>query len=122
MKKAIPTEHAEQTTFVNWFEKTYPDVFIHAIPNGLHIGYKQRTKAKLEGVRSGPSDLHIPRWRLYIEMKRQKGGIWSKDQKNYKIEVENGGGTYLLCKGFEDAKQQITDFIKKNVDIGGTLK
>ena len=116
-----PTEHVSQCTFVNWFERTYPSVFIHAIPNGLYIGFKQRTKAKLEGVRRGPSDLQVPRWNLFIEMKRVKGGSQSKEQKHYASEVIKGGGTYLLCKGHKDAKQQILDFCKISIDADGVL-
>ncbi len=106
-----PLETHEQVAFVNWFEREYPDVFIHAIPNGLHIGHRQREKAQAEGVRKGPSDLHVPRWQLYIEMKRQKGSVWGADQKKYKAEVEAGGGVYLLCLGFEDAKRQLKEFL-----------
>jgi hypothetical protein len=108
-----PLETHEQVAFVNWFEREYPEVFIHAIPNGLHIGHRQREKAQAEGVRKGPSDLHVPRWGLYIEFKRQKGGVWSSHQKNYKTEVELGGGTYLLCPGFENAKIQVCNFLSE---------
>ena len=107
----VPLETHEQIAFVNWFERQYPKVFIHAIPNGLHIGHRQREKASAEGVRKGPSDLHVPEWRLYVEMKRQKGSRWDEEQKKYKRHVEKGGGTYLLCLGFEDAKRQLGDFL-----------
>jgi hypothetical protein len=106
-----PLETHETIAFVNWFELAYPGVFIHAIPNGLFITHRQREKAVAEGLRKGPSDLHIPRWHLYIEMKRQQGGAWSKEQKEYKKEVEFSGGTYLLCKGFDDAKKQVAAFL-----------
>lgn len=115
MNKVVPSEHLEQVTFVQWFERTYPGVLIHAIPNGLHLGHSQRDKAKAEGVRKGPSDLHVPRWHLYIEMKRVKGGAWGAEQKAYKREVEMGGGTYLLCKGWEDAVSQLKGFIERSM-------
>jgi hypothetical protein len=108
-----PYETHEQVAFVNWFEREYHDVFIHAIPNGLHIGRRQREKATAEGVRKGPSDLHVPSLQLYIEMKRQKGSVWGADQKKYKKQVELGGGTYLLCMGFEDAKRQLSIFLEE---------
>jgi len=107
-----PLEHVEHVSFLNWFDKEFPDVFIHAIPNGVHLSHSQRRKALLEGLRKGPSDLHVPAWHLYIEMKRQKGSVWGKDQKLYKEEVEKSGGTYLLCKGCANAINQINDFHK----------
>lgn len=105
-----PLEIVEQVSFVNWFEREHPGVMIHSIPNGLHLSHRQRQKAVAEGMRSGPSDLHVPAWHLYIEMKRQRGGSWSKEQKAYKTEVEKSGGTYLLCKGCADAIAQVEKF------------
>lgn len=113
-----PLETHETIAFVSWFEREHPEVFIHAIPNGLHIGHRQREKAVAEGLRPGPSDLHVPAWHLYIEMKRQKGGVWGAHQKAYKKQVEAGGGTYLLCLGYDDARLQVEAFLnnrsKKN--------
>jgi len=107
-----PLETHETISYVNWFESTYPGVLIHAIPNGLFISHRQREKAVAEGLRKGPSDLHVPRWHLYVEMKRQKGGAWSNEQKEYKKEVELSGGVYLLCKGFAEAKKETIKFAK----------
>ena len=106
----FPLEFVEQVSFVNWFDREHPGVMIHSIPNGLHLSHRQRQKAVAEGMRSGPADLHVPAWHLYIEMKRQRGGSWSKEQKAYKAEVEKAGGTYLLCKGCADAIAQVEKF------------
>lgn len=103
----IPTEHAEQVTFVQWFEIQYPGVLIFAIPNG---GFRHRgtaEKLKAEGVKRGIPDLFIPEWATWIEMKRQKGGRLPPDQKE-KIEYLEGiGHTVIVAKGWEDAVSQI---------------
>jgi hypothetical protein len=98
------TEHAEQVAFVQWFRKTYPDVLIFAIPNGGKRGKPEAARLQLEGVTPGVPDLCIPGWRVYIEMKRVKGGSVSKEQKEV-IEYLNANGyTAKVCDGFESAK------------------
>ena len=102
-----PTEHAEQVTFVNWFRKTYPDVRIFAIPNG---GLRRRTtatKLKAEGVSPGVPDLYIPAWKLWIEMKRVKGGRLSPDQKEWIEYLESIGDDVIIEKGWEAARDAI---------------
>lgn len=103
----IPKESVEQVTFLNEFRKLWPDVFIHSIPNG---GYRTKTTAKqlkLEGLEPGVPDLFIPEWRTWIEMKRTKGGRLSPEQKKIIPMLESYGYTVLVCKGWEDAIQQL---------------
>lgn len=112
MSKAIPTEHCEQVNFVNWFEYQYPKVKLMAIPNGekRHISVAKRLKK--EGVRKGVPDLFIPEWRVWIEMKRIKGGRLSSDQKEWLDYLADCEYTVFVCKGFEDAKNCIQQFVK----------
>ena len=79
----IPTEHEEQREFVCWFRRTYPEIRIFAIPNGGFRGKSQAGRLKAEGVSAGVPDLYIPEWALWIEMKRQKGGSVSLEQKDW---------------------------------------
>jgi len=99
----IPTEDAEQITFVQWFRSTYPEVLIFAIPNG---GYRHKATAqrlKLSGQEPGIPDLFIPEWLLWIEMKRQKKGSVSKEQKE-KIDYLNSiGHQAVVCRGHQEA-------------------
>ena len=79
----IPTEHQEQVNFINWIEYNYPEHKVFAIPNGekRHLSVAKRLKA--EGVKPGVPDLFIPSLFLFIEMKRIKGSVTSKQQKEW---------------------------------------
>lgn len=107
MAEKVPSEHWEQCQVVQWFRRTYPGVLIHAIPNGGARSMATAGRLKAEGVVPGIPDLFIPSWRLWVEMKRQKGGSMSKEQKTCKSYLENVGYSVLVCKGAEDAKSQI---------------
>ena len=107
-----PTEHIEQVTFVNWFRATYPDIRIFAIPNGGLRHAATGQKLKREGVVSGIPDLYVPALKTWVEMKRVKGGTVSKEQKDWHEYLRSIGDTVLVCKGFENAKENITKICK----------
>lgn len=107
MVERIPTEHEEQRKFVSWFRQTYPGVRIFAIPNG---GLRSKTtamKLKVEGVCAGVPDLFVPEWALWIEMKRQKGGSVSLEQKDWHSYLVQIGHKVLIAKGFDDAVKKL---------------
>jgi len=62
---------------------------------------------KAEGVLKGVPDLCIPAWRTWVEMKRQKGGSLSPEQKEFKKYLESVGDFVIIGLGCEDAKRQI---------------
>lgn len=103
----VPTEHEEQREFVAWFRRQYPDVRIFAIPNGGSRSQREGGRLKLEGVSAGVPDLYIPAWRCWIEMKRQKGGSLSAEQKDWRDYLQGIGDTWLVAKGCENAKSLI---------------
>ena len=106
----IPSEHAEQSMLVQWFRAKYPGVLLFAIPNGEYRSKVTAMRLKAEGVCPGVPDIFIPAWRLFIEMKRTKGGRVSPEQKAI-LEYLNGCGyTAVVCNGFEAARS----FIEKN--------
>jgi VRR-NUC domain len=106
----IPTEDEEQMLFVQWFRRSYPDVRIFAIPNGGYRSTSQAALLKATGVSAGVPDLFIPEWKLWIEMKRIKGGTVSQDQKDWIKYLNDIGHTAIVCKGFEEAKSRILSF------------
>lgn len=106
-KTAFPSEHEEQVRFIHWFKKNYPDVGVFAIPNGGHRNKVTAYKMKMEGQSKGVPDLFIPAWHLFIEMKRQKGGRLSPEQKQWKECLELSGYKVEVCAGFESAKELI---------------
>lgn len=101
------TEHYEQVLLVAWFRKTY-DHLIFAIPNGGKRHRVAAMKLKQEGVISGIPDLYVPALRLWVEMKRSKGGKLSENQKKIKSYLESLGDNYIVGHGYEDAKQKIS--------------
>jgi hypothetical protein len=112
----IPTEHEEQREVVKWFRQTHRGVRIFAIPNGGQRSIAAATRLKIEGVSAGVPDLFIPAWRLWVEMKRVKGGVLSAEQKDWIKYLEEVGYCAKVCKGAEDAKEQITAFFNQNKD------
>ena len=103
---SVPSEHVEQRNFVQWFRRTYPGVRIFAIPNGGARGKVQAGKLKAEGVSRGVPDMFVPEWRTWIEMKRQKGGALSQDQKDWIKYLESIGDTVLVTKGCDAAIEE----------------
>jgi len=65
---------------------------------------------KVEGTVKGIPDLFIPAWRLWIEMKRQKGGVLSPEQKEIIEYLKSVQYCVIVGKGAEDAQQQISAF------------
>lgn len=103
----ISTEHFEQRELVMWFRQNYPGVRIIAIPNGGARSMATAARLKAEGVCAGVPDLFIPAWALWVEMKRKKGGVVSAEQKEWIAYLESVGYEAIVCKGAEDAKDQI---------------
>ena len=112
MKNDIPSEDLEQITFIQWFERTHPAVLIFHIPNGGKRSITQAMKFQKMGVKPGIPDMFIPAWGLWVEMKRRKGGVLSKDQKAVIAYLESIGDAVIVCKGWEDARQKLLDFLQ----------
>jgi hypothetical protein len=107
---SIPSEHAEQVTFISEFEKTWPGVRIFAIPNGGMRNVIVAQKLKAEGLKPGVPDTYIPAWRTWVEMKRTKGGTTSKEQKDWHQYLrEDVGDTVIVAKGWAHAMEQLRD-------------
>lgn len=114
----IPTEHEEQKALIAWFDMSFPahKGRLFAVPNGA---YKSRSAAShymREGLRSGVPDLMLPVARggyhgLFIEMKRQKGGVVSPVQRDW-IEYLNAQGYQaVVCRGFDAARKTIEQYL-----------
>lgn len=111
LTERIPTEHEEQREFVRWFRQGYKDVRIFAIPNGGYRSAATAGRLKAEGATPGVPDLFIPAWRLWVEMKRAKGGALSKEQKDWIAYLQGVGYCAIVCKGADDAKWRIEAFL-----------
>ena len=112
------TEHTEQVAVIQWYRYQYPKYAkcLWAIPNGgvRHIG--TAVKLKAEGGMAGVPDLFlmIPKdgWHgLFIEMK-VKGGKLSDSQKEFMGLATLMGYQAVVCYGFDEAKDAITEYLK----------
>lgn len=110
----VPLEHDEQCGFLNWMREKHPDVRIFAIPNGEKRSISVAKRLKKEGVKKGVPDLYIPAWHCWVEMKRVKGSVTSKEQKDWHTYLRNIGDHVILAKGATDASRQILDYLKDN--------
>jgi len=101
------SEHVEQREFVSWFRQTYLGVRIFAIPNGGARNIATAGRLKAEGLSAGVPDLYIPAWRVWIEMKRAKGGALSQKQKDWRDYLSACGDTVIVAHGKKDAQDAI---------------
>lgn len=122
MKKSslsIPTEHEEQVAFFKWAAYFLPDdlyPLLFAIPNGGHRNKAVAGKLKAEGVKPGVPDIffawpRLGKAGLWIEMKRQKKGTTSPDQKRMIAALRGAGYKVEVCKGFEAAREVLQDYM-----------
>ena len=128
-----PDEHTEQVTLFRWtdFAQNSPDIpivivqgrkmsvldFMHAIPNGGYRSKKTACMLKAEGVKSGVPDISLPYpcngyHGLYIELKRRKNGNVSDNQKMWIDYLKSQGYAACVCKGFEEARQTVIDYLR----------
>jgi len=116
MMKSLPTEHQEQVKVVQYCDiKKIP---ILAIPNGSNKSIVAAKKFKAEGLRAGVPDLFIPLAKhnyhgLFVEMKRQKGGTVSKDQKAWIEKLNSLGYKAVVCKGAAIAIEEIEHYMEE---------
>jgi hypothetical protein len=100
------SEHVEQREFVQWWRRSFPDLWIFAVPNGGWRTPATALKLQLEGVSPGVPDLFIPAMKLFIEMKAE-GGRLSEPQKVWIDYLEDRGYRVIVGYGFEDAKEKV---------------
>lgn len=101
------SEHLEQARVVMWFRRTYPDTLIFAIPNGGLRSKSQAMKLKVEGVVPGIPDLFIPAWMTWVEMKKAKNGVLSKEQQLMIKYLQSVNYCVIVGHGAEDAINQL---------------
>ena len=114
------TESQEQIALFQWsaiMEFKYPELkLMHSIPNGSYKSPAAAAKFKLEGLKSGVSDIFLPVARntyhgLYIELK-VKGGKLSDNQQWWISETTKQGYLSVVCWTWEAAKDVIEKYLK----------
>lgn len=115
------TEHEEQVALMRLVEihkGRWPELgMLFSIPNGGDRNPIVGKKLKAEGVRKGVPDLCLclPRGGyhgLFIEMKRQKGGAVSPEQKAWIAALNALGYRAEVCKGAAAAWEVISEYVQ----------
>jgi hypothetical protein len=106
-----PLEAQEQQILVQELERLQNQGKITrftAIPNSTYTkSWSQKIKNKQQGLRGGLPDIFIlaQKKNIWIEMKRQKGGVVSPEQKAWIEDLNSTPNTYAeICCGFDQAK------------------
>ena len=120
VKTVCADEHAEQVALCRWWAMYarrigVAESLLFAIPNG---GRRDKTT---EGVRAGVPDmfLAVPRQNapgLFLELKKQKGGRVSENQKTMHEALSQAGYPVCICRGWGEAKRAIEDYIGRTHD------
>ena len=123
MKKSeipVPHEAEEQITLFHWAEwqsGKYPELkLLYHVPNGGSRNKIEAARLKAQGVKSGVPDIVLPAARgeyhgLYIELKRQRGGRISEEQKKWIAGLTEQGYRAEVCKGWEAAAKVIVEYL-----------
>ena len=96
----------------------YPELeLLHAIPNGGRRDPIEGRHLKEQGVKAGVPDVFLPvaktGWHgLYIEMKRQYGGVVSPEQKRWIDKLRIQHYRVEVCKGYFAAADIIEAYLE----------
>jgi hypothetical protein len=115
-RKTTPESEANQQELViKYLRLAYPDALYCASAGGMRTSYLQAIKMKRTGYVKGFPDLFIYEPRneyngLAIEMKKEKGGVASPEQKRWQEQLRNRGYASYICKGSEEAIKVIDEY------------
>lgn len=115
------TEAQHQQNVIKWTQQPgirheYPELkLLYHIPNERKCSQIQGRLLKLQGVKSGVPDLHLPVSRngfhsLYIEMKTEKGKT-SDTQNWWLTELQEQGNKCVVCHGWEEAVNSLEEYL-----------
>ena len=114
-KIAPESEANQQEIVVKYLRLAYPTALYCASAGGMRTSYLQAIKMKRTGYVKGFPDLFIYEPNqdykgLAIEMKKEKGGIASPEQKWWQEQLRNRGYASYICKGNEEAIKVIDEY------------
>ena len=107
-KNTTPHESWEQQSLVAELERLEPGILMEINPAaGMKLDKKMAVKVKSLGYQAGTLDIFLPAHRVYIELKRQKGGSLSPEQKARIPRLEAAGYRVIVARGAVDAIDQL---------------
>lgn len=110
-------EEADQMRFIVWL--TEQGIRHHASPNAARRSMREGAKLKRMGMSPGFPDVEIPyargKWHgLYIELKRESGGIVSTAQREWLNHLKAEGYAAMVAKGYAEA----VDITERYFELG----
>jgi len=114
-KIAPESEANQQEIVIKYLRLAYPTALYCASAGGMRTSYLQAIKMKRTGYVKGFPDLFIYEPNqdfhgLAIEMKKEKGGVASPEQKEWQEQLRNRGYASYICKGNEEAIKVIDEY------------
>ena len=118
-KNAPESEANQQEIVIKYLRLAYPTALYCASAGGMRTSYLQAIKMKRTGYVKGFPDLFIYEPNadfhgLAIEMKKEKGGVASPEQKSWQEQLRNRGYASYICKGNEEAIKVIDEYFNTN--------
>jgi hypothetical protein len=108
IKNTTPHESWEQQSLVAELERLEPGILMEINPAaGMKLDKRMAAAVKTLGYQAGTLDIFLPEHRVYIELKRQKGGSLSPEQKARIPRLEAAGYRVIVAKGAVDAINQL---------------
>jgi hypothetical protein len=109
-----PLEDNEQMVAACWLDKH--NILYYHCPNGGKRSYAEACKFKAMGVKAGVPDICIPIPRsshhgLYIELKRQSGGVLSEAQKWWRDQLIKNGYAWYEAHGAQDLINHVKNYL-----------
>ena len=105
-KSDIPLEKDEQKRLCKWLKENKIGHFATGLGVKLGLDVKYVASLKSQGHYSGIPDLVILLGNgkiCFVELKRQKGGVVSEEQKKWIEYLNNNGYPAKVCKGCDEA-------------------
>lgn len=116
-----PSESAEQQCLFRWaavMRARLPELaLLYHVPNEGKRSQATGGRMRAEGLKKGVPDICLPVPRgnchgLYIELKRQRGGRTSPEQREWIDALNAQGYRACVCCGWEDAAMEIEKYLK----------
>ena len=110
------SEFEAQCRLDKYIEENYPDVLFCASAGGARTSISEAKRMKATGYKRGFPDVFIYEPRggfhgLSIEMKKEKGGVVSKHQKQWKEDLIRRGYKATIARGFDAAVEILEDYL-----------
>jgi hypothetical protein len=114
-------EWEEQAKCVQFLEQLksegYDVLYTATAQSTFTRSWKQKAKNKAVGTKKGLPDLIIviEKKLVFCELKREKGGVISAEQKEWIVAIKQSGNLAIVCRGFEEFKNFIIRVINTDV-------